>query len=61
MEFTCPLRWELLDITGSDTERFCNNCNKTVYAVKTAKQLEESIAVGRCVAIVPVAYYSSNS
>jgi hypothetical protein len=54
MEFSCPMRWEILAPTQHDTTRFCAQCNKDVYAVSSAKQAEEYAAVGRCLAIVPV-------
>jgi hypothetical protein len=60
LEFECPMRWDALkaspnaktDVFGWVSEKFCDKCNKTVYAVEDVAKLQEYAQLGRCVAVV---------
>lgn len=49
--FKCPKLWESLELTGDDSVRFCDQCNRTVHYCKTPLQLHAAIVANQCVAI----------
>src|SRR6476469_6362780 len=51
LTFVCRERWEKLATTGSADVRYCPNCDKGVFKVRTRAQLELASQVGRCAAL----------
>ena len=49
--FKCPKLWESLELTGDDSVRFCDQCNRTVHYCKTPLQLHAAIVANQCVAV----------
>ena len=49
--FRCSQNWDAMQETSRDGVRFCKECAKDVYWVKSKENLLEAIALNRCVAI----------
>lgn len=49
--FACGKQWFNLEPTGLSTARYCHDCKKNVFVIKTAGQQAVAWALGRCVAI----------
>lgn len=50
----CHRRWELFDITGVDTTRYCGSCERDVQFCSEFDQLAEAGAAGAPVALDPL-------
>lgn len=50
-KFKCPKEWELLIPTIHKDQRFCGECDRTVYLCKTGTELMTAIREDRCVAV----------
>jgi hypothetical protein len=49
-QFQCPLVWSMLEpVSNEATTRYCNKCEKQVYRVTTAEQLQSHVSQGHCV------------
>ncbi len=46
----CQRKWEQLAPTANERVRYCGNCTKAVFALRTFAELSVASAVGRCVA-----------
>lgn len=53
--FKCPNEWELLSLTDQEDQRYCNECQRTVYFCKTGKALMAAIQADQCVAVKTMA------
>jgi hypothetical protein len=51
LKFFCPKKWDELSSTDNLATRFCNNCQKTVFPIRTHDERELASALGRCVAL----------
>lgn len=53
-EFLCPVKWEELDSPSrrKHKERFCEQCQKTVYFVDTQADFLRRCEEGACVALI---------
>ena len=51
LQFVCGKRWEGLTPIEAASARYCGECRKAVFQVKTKSQLLVSSALGRCVGI----------
>lgn len=51
LTFTCRQVWSRLQKTTIAEARYCDSCDKNVFAVRTRAQLDLATAVGRCVAL----------
>jgi hypothetical protein len=51
LTLVCHQSWDDLRETESADVRYCDNCEKGVFSVRTRAQLEMASAVGRCVAL----------
>jgi hypothetical protein len=47
----CEKKWEELAKTDDDLVRYCEHCDKNVFALRTREELSVASAVGRCVAL----------
>jgi hypothetical protein len=47
----CEKKWEELTETDNDLIRYCGDCEKNVFALRTREELGIASAVGRCVAL----------
>ena len=50
--YKCSRNWNGLRLTAVPGERFCGECNRTVYFCETHSHLTEAIRLDRCVAIL---------
>jgi len=51
LQFSCTQRWDDLDATDNASARYCSQCRKAVFMVKTKDALNLASALGRCVGI----------
>src|SRR6185436_16399472 len=51
LQFVCGKTWDSLTPTQSQMARYCGDCKKAVFMVKTESQLMISSKLGRCVGI----------
>jgi hypothetical protein len=49
--FRCDKTWNRMQVTSSETVRFCGSCQKEVHWCCTEAELAEAVALNRCVAI----------
>ena len=49
-ERICPLKWEALERTAEDTQRFCGSCDRLVYLCSTDEETLEHARAGHCIA-----------
>ena len=49
--FVCRQTWNQLRRTDEPQVRYCDNCDKGVFSVRTRAQLELASSIGRCVAL----------
>lgn len=50
-EKICPLEWHNLKLTSKQSVRFCENCEKSVYEVKSPEEFVQRSKNRECVAI----------
>ena len=50
--YKCSRNWNGLRLTAVPGERFCGECNRTVYFCETDSHLTEAIRLDRCIAIL---------
>ncbi|WP_338846309.1 hypothetical protein V8J88_21435 [Massilia sp. W12] len=51
LSFVCGKKWDDLAATPEASARYCNDCGKNVFKIKTEAQLSVATALRRCVAI----------
>ena len=51
LQFRCDKRWEELAPTANASARYCDDCQKAVFMVKTQDAFALAVALGRCVGI----------
>lgn len=51
LSFVCNKKWDELEITALSKVRFCNDCQKEVFLVKTASEFLAESTLKHCVAI----------
>lgn len=51
LSFVCGKKWTDLAATSEASARYCDDCGKNVFKVKTEAQLSVATALRRCVAI----------
>ena len=51
LTFVCRQTWETLGKTETSGARYCKQCDKCVFPVRTRVELEMASAIGRCVAL----------
>ena len=51
LKFVCGKSWGDLDHIDTEQARYCNDCQKAVFMVKTLPQLNLASALGRCIGI----------
>lgn len=51
LQFVCGKQWGQLEPTAVTSARYCGDCRKAVFMVKTKHQLHVASALGRCVGI----------
>lgn len=51
--YRCPKRWEHLQPTADESERFCEACRRKVYFCSTLVVAQTHAALGDCVAVDP--------
>jgi hypothetical protein len=51
LQFVCGKQWGQLEPTALANARYCGDCRKAVFMVKTRHQLHVASALGRCVGI----------
>lgn len=51
LSFVCGKKWDDLAATPEVSARFCDECGKNVFNVKTKAQLAAATVLRRCVAI----------
>lgn len=49
--FQCPKTWDALKPMKKATERFCDQCQRTVHYCKTKAELHDAIVKNQCVAV----------
>ena len=47
--YSCKANWDELTTTGSESIRFCGDCQKEVYRVESKVSLAEAVLLNRCV------------
>lgn len=50
MDFSCPKKWDELNVTADSLVRDCEECGKPVYFVDSQEELDEAAAKGKCIA-----------
>ena len=53
LKFSCPMEWSELDRTNNDSVKFCQECEKNVYRVRTREETIIRAKQGQCVAYIP--------
>ena len=53
LKFSCPMEWGELDRTNNDSVKFCQECEKNVYRVRTREETIIQAKQGQCVAYIP--------
>jgi hypothetical protein len=48
--FKCPQQWESLRSLDHPDQRFCESCDRTVYFVRTRRELAVCQKLGQCIA-----------
>lgn len=51
LSFVCHKQWDELEITALPNIRFCDDCLKQVFVVKTQAEFLAASALNRCVAL----------
>jgi hypothetical protein len=51
LTFVCGKKWDELQDTERATVKYCEDCSKKVFVVKTRKQFSLAVGLGRCVGI----------
>lgn len=49
-KFKCPMYWEELLILDDPDRRYCNECQREVFYIRTREELEEQRQLGHCIA-----------
>lgn len=49
-KFQCPMRWDLLQLTGQADIRYCPQCDQEVHYCKTDEEMIQHAEAGHCVA-----------
>lgn len=49
--FRCTKKWEELQVTEVQGQKFCDDCQQIVYLCMNDRELNEAILRNRCVAI----------
>ena len=59
--FSCPKTWQSLELTNTETIRFCPSCQQNVYLCTTPSEVQAYAANGQCIAFSSSGTYSSLS
>ncbi|HMW02098.1 MAG TPA: hypothetical protein PLB32_06905 [Acidobacteriota bacterium] len=49
-KFKCPMYWEELLILDDPDKRYCTECQREVFYIRTREELEEQRQLGHCIA-----------
>ena len=51
LRFSCPLKWESLELTNDANVRYCGECTRPVHYCHTPDELHKALSEDKCVAL----------
>jgi hypothetical protein len=57
--FQCPKTWQSLELTNTETVRFCTACQKNVYWCETPAEVQAHAQQDQCIAVLSAIYLRS--